>query len=159
MLHVSVAAVGRVRENYLAEGLALYQKRLQRYVKLDMTEVADEPCPETLSPADAARVMDCEGERLLQRLPGGCQVVALERRGEAMNSLDLAAYLENSAMNGGHVAFVIGGSLGLSPAVLKRADKLLTLSAFTFPHQLTRLLLLEQLYRACKINRHEPYHK
>jgi 23S rRNA (pseudouridine1915-N3)-methyltransferase len=159
-MHIQIAAVGKLKEKYLVQGIAEYAKRLGPYVKLTLTEVPDEKAPETMSPAEEAQVREREGERLLAQLKPDAHVVALAIGGELWSSEDLAGQLDKLATYGrSHVAFVIGGSTGLSPAVLQRAQQKLSFGRMTLPHQLMRLVLMEQIYRAVKINRGEPYHK
>lgn len=159
-MHIQIAAVGKLKEKYLVLGIAEYAKRLGPYVKLTLTEVADERAPETMSAAEEAQVREREGERLLAQIKPDAHVVALALDGELWSSEDLAGQLDSLATYGrSHVAFVIGGSTGLAPAVLKRAQQKLSFGRMTLPHQLMRLVLLEQVYRAVKINRGEPYHK
>jgi len=159
-VHIQIAAVGRLKEKYLVQGIAEYAKRLGPYVKLTLTEVPDEKAPETMSPAEEAQVREREGERLLAQLKPDAHVVALAIGGELWSSEDLADQLDKLATYGrSHVAFVIGGSTGLAPAVLQRAQQKLSFGRMTLPHQLMRLVLIEQVYRAVKINRGEPYHK
>ncbi|OBR66635.1 23S rRNA (pseudouridine(1915)-N(3))-methyltransferase RlmH [Paenibacillus oryzae] len=159
-MHIQIAAVGKLKEKYLVQGIAEYAKRLGPYVKLTLTEVPDEKAPETMSPAEEAQVREREGERLLAQLKPDAHVVALAIGGELWSSEDLAGQLDKLATYGrSHVAFVIGGSTGLSPAVLQRAQQKLSFGRMTLPHQLMRLVLVEQIYRAVKINRGEPYHK
>ncbi|WP_219834646.1 23S rRNA (pseudouridine(1915)-N(3))-methyltransferase RlmH [Paenibacillus sp. R14(2021)] len=159
-MHIQIAAVGKLKEKYLVLGIAEYAKRLGPYVKLTLTEVADERAPETMSTAEEAQVREREGERLLAQIKADAHVIALALDGELWSSEDLAGQLDSLATYGrSHVAFVIGGSTGLAPAVLKRAQQRLSFGRMTLPHQLMRLVLLEQVYRAVKINRGEPYHK
>lgn len=159
-LHIQIAAVGKLKEKYLVLGIAEYAKRLGPYVKLTLTEVPDEKAPETMSPAEEAQVREREGERLLAQLKPDAHVIALALEGELWSSEDLAGQLDKLATYGrSHVAFVIGGSTGLAPAVLQRAQQKLSFGRMTLPHQLMRLVLVEQIYRAVKINRGEPYHK
>lgn len=159
-MHIQIAAVGKLKEKYLVLGIAEYSKRLGPYVKLTLTEVPDEKAPETMSPAEEAQVREREGERLLAQIKPDAHVVALAIDGELWSSEDLADQLDKLATYGrSHVAFVIGGSTGLAPAVLARAQQKLSFGRMTLPHQLMRLVLVEQIYRAVKINRGEPYHK
>lgn len=159
-MHIQIAAVGRLKEKYLVDGIAEYAKRLRPYVKFDVLEVPDEKAPETMSAAEEAQVRDREGERLLALIKPDAHVVALAIGGELWSSEDLAAQLDKLGTYGkSHVMFVIGGSNGLSPAVLRRAQQKLSFGRMTLPHQLMRLVLAEQVYRAVKINRGEPYHK
>ncbi|WP_040712163.1 23S rRNA (pseudouridine(1915)-N(3))-methyltransferase RlmH [Paenibacillus curdlanolyticus] len=157
---IQIATIGKLKEKYLVMGIAEYAKRLGPYVKLVLTEVPDEKAPETMSPAEEAQVRDREGERLLAQIKPDAHVIALALDGELWSSEDLAMQLDKLATYGkSHVAFVIGGSTGLSPAVLRRAQQKLSFGRMTLPHQLMRLVLIEQVYRAVKINRGEPYHK
>ncbi|MCM3627673.1 23S rRNA (pseudouridine(1915)-N(3))-methyltransferase RlmH [Paenibacillus glycanilyticus] len=159
-MHIQIASVGKLKEKYLVQGIAEYAKRLGPYVKLTLTEVPDEKAPETMSPAEEAQVREREGERLLAQLKPDAHVVALAIGGELWSSEELADQLDKLATYGrSHVAFVIGGSTGLAPAVLQRAQQKLSFGRMTLPHQLMRLVLIEQIYRAVKINRGEPYHK
>ena len=160
MLKISVACVGRIKEKYLTEGLREYEKRLAGYCRLNWLEVPDERTAENASGTEAELVRRTEGARLLNRIPSDSHVIALTIDGRIRDSLDFSSHLEKLAVDGkSHVVFVIGGSIGLSQDVLKRADETLSFSAMTFPHQLMRLILLEQIYRAFRISRHEPYHK
>jgi 23S rRNA (pseudouridine1915-N3)-methyltransferase len=159
-MFIQIAAVGRLKEKYLVDGIAEYAKRLRPYVKFDVLEVPDEKAPETMSAAEEAQVRDREGERLLGLIKPDAHVVALALDGELWSSEDLAAQLDKLGTYGkSHVVFVIGGSNGLAPAVLRRAQQKLSFGRMTLPHQLMRLVLVEQVYRAVKINRGEPYHK
>jgi 23S rRNA (pseudouridine1915-N3)-methyltransferase len=159
-MRITILAVGKLKERYLVEGCGEYLKRLGRYATVQVVEVAEEQAPETLSVAEQQQVLAREGERLLGRLRDGQYVIALALDGTAYTSEAFAAHLQRLAVDGhSDLAFVIGGSLGLSPAVLARADLRLTFGAFTYPHQLIRLILLEQIYRGFRIMKGEPYHK
>jgi 23S rRNA (pseudouridine1915-N3)-methyltransferase len=159
-MHIQIAAVGRIKEKYLADGIAEYAKRLRPYVKFDILEVPDEKVPETMSPAEEAQAREREGERLLALIKPDALVIALTLDGELWTSERLAERLDELGTYGsGHAVFVIGGSTGLAPAVLRRAKHKLSFGRMTLPHQLMRLVLAEQIYRAVKINRGEPYHK
>ncbi|RXZ83830.1 23S rRNA (pseudouridine(1915)-N(3))-methyltransferase RlmH [Paenibacillaceae bacterium] len=159
-MHIQIAAVGKLKEKYWVQGIAEYAKRLGPYIKLTLTEVNDEKAPESMSAAEEAQVRDREGERLLAQIKPDAHVIALAVDGELWSSEELAAQLDKLATYGSsHVVFVIGGSNGLSPAVLRRAAQKLSFGRMTLPHQLMRLVLVEQVYRAVKINRGEPYHK
>ncbi|WP_199616955.1 23S rRNA (pseudouridine(1915)-N(3))-methyltransferase RlmH [Paenibacillus alkalitolerans] len=159
-MHIQVIAVGKLKEKYLTQGIGEYLKRLGAYAKVQVVEVADEKAPENLSPAEESQVKNREGERIITALKPDAYVIALAIDGARWSSEQLAAELDRLATYGrSSVAFVIGGSLGLADSVLARADQCLSFGAMTYPHQLVRLLLLEQVYRAFKINRREPYHK
>jgi 23S rRNA (pseudouridine1915-N3)-methyltransferase len=160
---VRIIVVGRLRERYWQDAEAEYRKRLTSYTtRLEILEVSDEPTPDDASPAQEQAIRQKESERLLAKIGEREYVVALDGgRGKAYTSSTFAAHLEKVLADGGHsvLTFVIGGSLGLHETLLARADLTLSFGAFTFPHQLMRVLLLEQIYRAFKIQRGEPYHK
>lgn len=159
-MRVTVLCVGKCKEKFYTQAAEEYAKRLSRYVKLEIVEVADEKAPEELSESQMEKIKEKEGERLLSRIKEGSYVIALAIQGEALNSEELAARIERLGVEGkSHLVFVIGGSLGLSRAVLARADASLSFSRMTFPHQLMRVILLEQIYRSYRIISHEPYHK
>lgn len=159
-MHITVITVGRVKEAYLTAGIAEYAKRLTRYCKLDQVEVPDEKAPENLSDKEAEQIKDREGDRILSKIRDTDTVIALAIEGKQQSSEELAATLAQLSVSGrSDVVFVIGGSLGLSGAVLKRADLKLSFSKMTFPHQLMKLILVEQVYRGFRIMRNEPYHK
>lgn len=159
-MHITIASVGKLKEKYLVNGIDEYIKRLGPYAKVQLVEVPDEKAPESMSPAEEQQVRAKEGERLLAKLAPDAYVVALAIDGEMWTSEQLAGSLDKLATYGrSQVAFVIGGSLGLSSEVLRRADAKLSFGRMTLPHQLMRLVLVEQVYRAFKINRGEPYHK
>lgn len=160
MLQIKIVAVGKIKEKYLQEGIKEYTKRLGSYIRLDIIEVNDEPCPEKASQAEEDMIRLKEGEKILKVLPDREFVILLDIQGQDYSSTALAGMLEQKALSGqSNITFLIGGSLGVSEEVRKRADTKWSLSRLTFPHQLIRLVLLEQIYRACKITRGEPYHK
>jgi 23S rRNA (pseudouridine1915-N3)-methyltransferase len=153
---VALIVVGRIRGD-LAAPIEEFEARARRYFSFEVSEVREETASRGRSPA---QVMEEEGKRLLARLPTGAEVVALDREGKQWGSVRLARYLEElSIRSSPGVAFLIGGAFGLSPEVLARANHLLSLSALTLPHELARLVIAEQLYRAGTILRGEPYHK
>jgi len=160
MLQVKVIAVGKIREKFLLDGIKEYTKRLSAYIRLDMMEIADEPCPERLSLADEERVKQKEGERILKGIGSQDYVILLDLKGKEFSSIGLSEYMDQLAVNGqSSIVFIIGGSLGVSEPVRQRADYRWSFSQLTFPHPLIRLMLLEQIYRAMKISKSEPYHK
>lgn len=160
MLQVKVIAVGKIREKFLIDGIKEYTKRLSAYVRLDMLEISDEPCPERLSTADEERVKQKEGERILKAIGSQDFVILLDLMGKEFSSRGLSEYMDQLAVNGqSSIAFIIGGSLGIADTVRQRADYRWSFSQLTFPHPLIRLMLLEQIYRAMKISKGEPYHK
>ena len=159
-MKIKIACVGKVKDAFYRDAVAEYAKRLSRFCTLEIAEVSDEKAPETLSPAEEAQVMEREGERLLARILPGEFVVCLAISGKRFTSEHFAKALRATFDRSfSSVTFVIGGSLGLSPAVTCRADLLLSVSDLTLPHGLCRVVLLEQIYRAFKINAREPYHK
>lgn len=159
-MQVQLVCVGKLKEKYWVGAIEEYSKRLSGYARLEIRELADEKTPDSMSPAEEEQVKAREGERILAALKADALVVALAIEGESWTSEQLAAVMDKQAVyGGGSIAFVIGGSLGLSSAVMARADKKLSFGRMTFPHQLMRVILLEQVYRAFKINRGEPYHK
>ena len=159
-MKIKIACVGKLKDSFYREAVAEYAKRLSRFCTLEICEVADENAPETLSPAEERQVMEREGERLLSKVNPGEFAVALCVEGKRMDSPAFAAFLQDAFVNHSPtVTFFIGGSLGLSPAVLARADAKVSLSDMTLPHGLCRVFLAEQIYRAFKINAREPYHK
>lgn len=159
-MNITIVSVGKLKEKYLKQGIEEYIKRLRPYAKIEMIEVPDEKAPETLSAAEEEQVKQAEGERLLNKISQDTYVIALTIEGKQLSSEELAKTLDDLAVHGkSKIVFVIGGSLGLSGEVLQRADLKLSFSKMTFPHQLMRLILVEQVYRAFKIKRGEPYHK
>ena len=157
---VRVCSVGKIKEKFYREALSEYGKRLVKYCKLEMMEVIDEKTKEGASSAEEEAVLEKEGKRLLEKIPERSFVIVLAIKGKEWDSLEMAKNLEKLFVEGkSDITFVIGGSLGLHEAVYKRADLLLSFSKLTFPHQLMRVLLLEQIYRCFRINSGEPYHK
>ena len=152
VFQVKIAAVGKLKESYLREGIQEYTKRLGAYVHVEISEVTDEPCPERLSLAEEAKVKIKEGERLLKLVAPQDYVVLLDREGVEMDTRETAQWLAGLLQTGKKsLVFVIGGSLGVSEAVKARADFCWSFSGLTFPHQLMRLALLEQIYRVLKM--------
>lgn len=159
-MQIKIIGVGKIRENFLIDGIKEYLKRLTAYAKVQVLEVADEKAPENLSPAEGEQVKLKEAQKINKYIDQGDYVIALAIGGKAFGSADLAKHIEELGVKGkSSIAFVIGGSLGLHEIINNRADLLLSFSRFTFPHQLMRLILLEQVYRSFKIIKGEPYHK
>ena len=159
-MKISIVCVGRLKEKYWTAAVDEYSKRLGKYIKLDITELPDEKAPESMSVAQERQVKEKEGERILKAITDDAFVVTLEIEGKQLTSVELAGFISEKMTRGvSHIAFVIGGSLGLSDEVIKKSDYHLSFSKMTFPHQLMRVVLLEQIYRACRINAGEPYHK
>ena len=159
-MNIKIVCVGKLKETYFEDACAEFAKRLSRYCTLEIAEVADERMPESFSALEARRATEKEGERILSRVRDGEHVIALCIGGKRMDSEAFSARLASLALMGAASrTFVIGGSAGLSRAVLDRANERLSLSDMTFPHRIARLMLLEQIYRAFKIQRGETYHK
>lgn len=158
-MNAAIVCVGRLREKYYAGAAEEYLKRISRFGKTEILELPDLPEPANASDADRQKVMEKEGESILSRIRPEDHVIALCIEGPQYGSEAFAQKLRQAEMTGKRQVFVIGGSLGLSGAVIRRADEKLSFSKMTFPHQLARVMLLEQIYRACKINAGEKYHK
>lgn len=159
-MKITCAVVGKIKEKYFTDAIKEYSKRLSRYCKLEIVELADEKTPDGASEAEEVAIREKEGERILKALKDDAYVIALAIEGKMLDSVELSQKIDRLGVSGtSHIAFVIGGSLGLAPAVMKRADYALSFSRMTFPHQLMRVVLLEQLYRSYRILKNEPYHK
>ncbi|MCU6746726.1 23S rRNA (pseudouridine(1915)-N(3))-methyltransferase RlmH [Faecalicatena acetigenes] len=159
-MQITLLSVGKIKEKYLKDAIAEYTKRLSKYCKLTIIEVADEKTPDIASTAAEEGIRGKEGQRLLKYIKDDMYVITLEIKGNMLTSEELAEKIEHLCIQGkSNIAFVIGGSIGLSKEVLKRADFALSFSKMTFPHQLMRVVLLEQIYRSFRIINREPYHK
>lgn len=159
-MKIRMITVGKLKEKYLKQGIAEYEKRLNGYCKLEMIEVSDEKAPEQLSEKEMLIVKEKEGERILAKIKEDELVIALAIEGKLFSSEELAQTIELAGINGkSQITFIIGGSLGLSSAVLKRANHLISFGRLTFPHQLMKLVLIEQIYRVHRINAGHAYHK
>jgi len=159
-MKITIVSVGKIKEKYLREGIAEYSKRLSRYCKLIHIEVQDEKAPELLSEKEEEQIKEKEGKKILKRIKENQYVFALDLLGKQVTSVEFAKKIEALPIYGkGDLVFVIGGSLGLSKEVMKRSDFKISFSSMTFPHQLMKLFLLEQLYRGFRIIKGEPYHK
>ncbi|MBB6450562.1 23S rRNA (pseudouridine1915-N3)-methyltransferase [Geomicrobium halophilum] len=159
-MNIQILAVGKCKEKYLLRGIEEYEKRLKNDVKFSIKEVADERAPEGRSDKEAIQVMQKEGKRLLQQMNPQTYLIALDRKGKMFSSEEMASHIDNLAVHGrSHLTFMIGGSLGLSDEILQRADVRWSFSALTFPHQLIRLMVTEQIYRFIQIQKGTPYHK
>jgi 23S rRNA (pseudouridine1915-N3)-methyltransferase len=160
IMNIKIITVGKLKEKYLKDAVNEYSKRLSRYCILDIVEVPDEKAPETLSEKEEVSVKQREGASILKHIKDNDYIIALDSRGEMLTSVGLSSYMDNLYINGkSSISFIIGGSLGLSDEVKNRADYTLSFSKMTFPHQLMRIILLEQIYRSFKISKGEPYHK
>lgn len=159
-MKITLITVGKIKEKYLKDGIAEYSKRLSRYCKLEIIEVADEKTPDQASETMEEQIRDKEGERIRKYLRDDMYVITLEINGKQLSSEELADKMAALGLQGkSHIAFVIGGSIGLGREVLKRSDYALSFSKMTFPHQLMRVILLEQVFRGYRIINGEPYHK
>lgn len=159
-MKITIVCVGKIKEKYFTMAIDEYSKRLSRYCKLNIIEVPDEKTPDQASEAEELQIKKKEGERILSNIKDQAYVIALAIQGKMLDSVELAKKIESLGTYGdSQIVFVIGGSLGLSEEVLARANMKLSFSPMTFPHQLMRVVLLEQVYRAYRINFGEPYHK
>lgn len=159
-MNIKIVCVGKLKEKYFKDGIAEYMKRMDRYAKMKIVQVPDEKAPEKLSPAEMEQVKQVEGERILSKIKDKEYVYVTAIKGKERTSEEFAKEIQDLATYGhSDITFVIGGSLGTSEAVNKRADELISFGKFTMPHQLMRLVLSEQIYRAFMINNGSPYHK
>lgn len=159
-MKITLITVGKIKEKYLKDAIAEYSKRLSRYCKLEIVEVADEKTPDNASDTVEDAIRDKEGERILKYVKEDAYVITLEIAGKMLTSEEMAEEIEKLGVQGtSHIIFIIGGSIGLGREILKRSDYALSFSKMTFPHQLMRVILLEQIYRSYRIINHEPYHK
>lgn len=159
-MRITVISVGKIKEKFYTGAIEEYSKRLSKYCTLSLVEVADEKAPETLSDKEMTQIKDREGERILDKIKDSQYVITLEIRGKQLTSEELSEKMSVLGLEGNSdVVFVIGGSLGLSDAVMRRSNFALSFSKMTFPHQLMKVVLLEQVYRGFRILRNEPYHK
>ena len=159
-MKIRLIAVGKLKEDYLKKGIAEYVKRLQPFAKFEIIEVSDEKAPETMSEQQLRIIIEKEGERIMKSVSPSSYVITLAIDGKQLTSEQFADHFAQLGLTGrSDITFIIGGSNGLAPTVLARADFKLSFGTFTYPHQLMRLILVEQIYRAFKINAGEPYHK
>ena len=159
-MRINIVCVGKIKEKYLKLGIDEFKKRLYKYCKLEIIELEDEKAPENLSDKEMLMIKEKEGKKILSKIKDNSYVIALAIDGKNLSSEELAETINKLGVRGiSNITFVIGGSLGLSDEVLSRSDYKLSFSKMTFPHQLMRLILLEQVYRAYRINNGEPYHK
>lgn len=159
-MKITALCVGKVKEKFFTDAIKEYSKRLSRYCKLEIVEVADEKTPDGASELVVSQIKEKEAERMEKYLPDSAYVIALAIEGKKLTSEKLAEKIDSLGISGtSHLVFLIGGSLGMSDRLLKRADYLLSFSDMTFPHQLMRVILLEQVYRSYRIIHGEPYHK
>lgn len=159
-MKITVITVGKIKEKYFKDAIAEYEKRLSKYCRLEIVEVADEKTPDKASTLEEELIKAKEAERILKYIKEDAFVYTLEIAGQKCDSISFAKQIENIGISGkSHIQFIVGGSLGLHESVSKRADRKISFSDMTFPHQLMRVILLEQVYRAYRIISKEPYHK
>lgn len=159
-MDIRIICVGKIKEKFIKQALAEYVKRLSRYAKVEIIEVNDEKAPETLSKAEEESVKRKEANKIFKHFRSDAFKIVLALEGQSLNSEEFASRINQLAISShSRIDFVIGGSLGLHKDLIKQADLLLSFSSFTFPHQLMRLILLEQIYRAFRIIKGQPYHK
>jgi len=159
-MRITFITVGKLKEKYIKAAVDEYSKRLSKYAKFNIIEVADEPTRAKISKAEEQIILREEGERILKCIKESGYIIATAISGVQLDSVEFAGKITKLSVDGySHIYFIIGGSLGLSPEVTKKSDFLLSFSSMTFPHQLMRVILAEQVYRAFRINNGEPYHK
>lgn len=159
-MKITILCVGKIKEKYFIDAIKEYSKRLSKYVNLEIIEVSDEKTPDNASETVEKQIKEKEGERLLKYIKDNQYVITLEIEGKQLDSVELSNHINKLGIDGkSNICFVIGGSLGLDDRIKKRADFKLSFSKMTFPHQLMRVVLLEQIYRAYRIIHNEPYHK
>lgn len=159
-MRITIYTVGKIKEKFFTDAIREYGKRLGRYCKLEIAEVADEKTPDGAGEALERQIREKEGERLLKCIRGDVYLIALAIDGKMYDSVEFSHKIEQLGIQGkSHIGFVIGGSLGLADSVMNRADEKISFSKMTFPHQLMRVVLLEQIYRGYRIAKGEPYHK
>ncbi len=159
MINVTVIAVGKLKESYLRDGCSEYIKRLGAFAKVNVVEIAEERASDNPSQSEINNIIEKEGERILAKIPKGAVLIPLCIEGTEYSSPDFSRLIENLSMNSSHLCFVIGGSFGLSNAVKSTGKYKLSFGKMTLPHQLARMVLLEQIYRAFSISNHSKYHK
>lgn len=159
-MKITIISVGKIKEKFYRDAAAEYAKRLGRYCRLELVEVEDEKTPDRASPAQEDRIREKEAERILRHIREDSCLITLEIAGQMCDSVEFSKKLDSLGIQGvSHIQFVIGGSLGLHGKVCERADMALSFSRMTFPHQMMRIILLEQIYRGYRIINREPYHK
>lgn len=159
-MYVSIVCVGKIKESFYKEAVQEYAKRLSKYCKFDIMEVSDEKTPDKASDVEEDQIRQKEAERILAKIKEDAFVITLEIKGQKLDSIELSRMIDNVGIGGkSKIQFVIGGSLGRHESVSKRADKRISFSDMTFPHQLMRVILCEQIYRGYRIISGEPYHK
>lgn len=159
-MNIIIIGVGKIKEKFMQEGIKEYSKRLSRYCKLKILEVTDESAPENLSKKEIEIIKEKEGKRILGKISNNSYIISLDIKGKNLSSEELSKKIEDITLGGTNdITFIIGGSLGLSEEILNKSNLKLSFSKMTFPHQLMRMILLEQIYRGFRIMKGEPYHK
>ena len=159
-MNITVISVGKLKEKYLKQAIDEYSKRLTRYCKLEIIELPDEKTPDNASEKEELQIKDKEGKLILSKIKDNMFVIAMDLNAKQLTSEEFGKFIEhNGVMGNSNIAFIIGGSLGISQEVIKRANHKICFSKMTFPHQLFRVMLLEQIYRGFRIIKNEPYHK
>lgn len=159
-MKINIIAVGKINKGYIRDGIRDFMKRLKPYSSVEIIEVVEEQAPDGIGEKQKNEIKDKEGERILKRLNKNTYIISLDMRGTPMSSEELSEHINELALSGdSHITFIIGGSYGLSSNILRASNFIMSFSTMTFPHQLMRLILLEQIYRAFKIIKGEPYHK
>lgn len=160
IMNFTVVSVGKLKEKYWKDGVSEYEKRLSRYSKVNIIQLEDEKTPDNASEKEEFEILRKEGDRILKNIKENWFVVLLDLQGKNLSSIELADFISKKEVSGvSHICFVIGGSLGVAESVRQRSDFRWSFSNLTFPHQMVRIMLLEQIYRAMRIQRGEPYHK
>ena len=160
IMNITILTVGRIKEKFLRDAIDEYSKRLKKYCKLEIVEVPDEKTPDNASQKEEQQIKEKEGQLILSKVKNNAYVIAMDLKGKTLTSEEFSSFIANCGVEGNsNLVFIIGGSLGLSEDVLKRANYKLCFSKMTFPHQLFRVMLLEQVYRGFRIMKGEPYHK
>ena len=159
-MKITILCVGKIKEKYFRNGIEEYQKRLGKYCKLEIVEVADEKTPDHASEVEELQIKEKEGQRMEKYLKKDAYKIALAIEGDMLDSVELSKKIDSLGVKGvSHIIFIIGGSLGIAPSIMKQVDYKLSFSKMTFPHQMMRMILLEQVYRSYRIINGEPYHK
>ncbi len=158
MIHINIVCIGKIRENYLKDAIAEYSKRLSKYCSLSITELPDMPLPQKLNSTISYEIKMKESSSILSHIKKDSYVIALDLKGKSLSSIEFSEKLQNLSNVTSHITFLIGGSLGMTDELLKNCNELICFSKMTFPHQLIRVFLLEQLFRAFKISNGESYH-
>lgn len=159
-MNITLITVGKIKEKFLRDAIDEYSKRLSKYCKLEVIEVSDEKTPDNASEKEELQIKEKEGAQILSKIKDNAYVIAMDLKGKTLSSEEFSSFIDNCGIQGNsNLVFIIGGSLGLSQDVLNRANYKLCFSKMTFPHQLFRVMLLEQIYRGFRIMKGEPYHK